>query len=133
MQIIQEILDITNTEVEQDILLSKVDAEDYTNKKKSEILKQNPNFFEKKKLDFWNFSCPNGETYSEVYDRFIKFVDKHKNFNKNMIILTHGCGVRFLTSILSGMEKNDYMQEKSTNINQNYFYCWDFDNGMTKL
>ena len=133
MQIIQEILDITNTEVEQDILLSKVDAEDYTNKKKSEILKQNPNFFEKKKLDFWNFSCPNRETYSEVYDRFIKFVDKHKNFNKNMIILTHGCGVRFLTSILSGMEKNDYMQEKSTNINQNYFYCWDFDNGMTKL
>lgn len=128
MQILQEVLGITDVKVEEDILLSEVDAGDYTNKKKSEILKEDPDFHKRKELDFWNFSCPNGETYSQAYDRFIKFVDKHRDIDENMIILTHGCGVRFLTSILSGFDKSNYLQHRHLfEINQNYFYCWNSD------
>lgn len=134
MQILQEVLGITDVEVEQDILLSEVDAGDYTNRKKSEILEEDPDFHRKKELDFWNFSCPNGETYSQVYDRFTKFIDKHKNVDENMIILTHGCGVRFITNILSGFSKSDFQQNKhSFKIDQNYFYCWNSNKEVVKL
>ena len=133
MQIIQEVLDLEEKEVEQDVLLSEVDAGDYTNKKKSEILAEDPDFLKKKELDFWNFSSPNGETYNQVYDRMEKFVHKHKDIDENLIILTHGCGVRFITSILSGLKKEEYKQENSVKINQNYFYCWNSEEGVIKL
>lgn len=134
MQIIQEILAITDIKIEQDILLSEVDAGDYTNKKKLEILEEDPDFLKKKELDFWNFSCPNGETYTQVYNRFTKFIDKHKDIDENMIILTHGCGVRFITSILSGFNKSNYLQNKhSFEINQNYFYCWNSNKDVVRL
>lgn len=128
MQILQEVLGITDVKVEEDILLSEVDAGDYTNKEKSEILKEDPDFYKRKELDFWNFSCPNGETYSQAYDRFIKFVDKHRDIDENMIILTHRCGLRFLANILSGFSKGDFQQNKHLfEIDQNYFYCWNSD------
>ena len=125
IQIIQECLNMTDIKIEQDELLAEIDTGDYTNKKKSDILKENPNFFEKKKNNFLDFQYPNGENYGQVYDRFLKFVNKNKEANENMIILTHGCGIRFIPSILSGVKKEDFKYEEWTETDQNYFHYWE--------
>lgn len=123
-QILQEVLGlIGNVELEQDMLLSEVDAGDYTNYSKKLIKEEDPDFNERKKKDFWNFSCPNGETYNQAYERFLTFFQKHEK-DKNMIVVTHGCGIKFLTSLAREMKKDDYMPGIIT-ANQNYFYCWD--------
>lgn len=123
MQIIQEIIGLTDVIVQHDVLLSEVDAGDFTNVSKELILQRDPDFFERKKLNFWNFSCPNGETYNQAYKRFSDFFEEYKN-DKNLIITTHGCGVKFLASIVQGIKKDDYVFGEIS-IDQNYFYCWD--------
>ena len=134
IQIIQECLNMTDIKIEQDELLAEIDTGDYTNKKKSDILKENPNFFEKKKNNFLDFQYPNGENYGQVYDRFLKFVNKNKEANENMIILTHGCGIRFIPSILSGVKKEDFKYEEWTETDQNYFHYWEYgDNIVNKV
>lgn len=121
MQIIQEILGLTEKNQIEEPLLAEIDCGECTNMDKKIVERDYADALKNRKEDYWNSRFPGGESYAEVYERIAEFYNNYKN-EPNMIIVTHSAGVRFLKNILTKAPKEDAAKDKA---NQNYFYGWD--------
>lgn len=127
MQIIQEILGITDKKVTEEELITETDAGDFTNVLKSEIIEKFPNFLKEKDINP-DLKFPNGESLNDTIKRIKEFYDKIKN-RDNLIIVTHGRFVKRIAALRAGLDVNAFAE---TSMNQNYFYVYD-ENKKTKL
>ena len=123
-QIIAEILNITDTQIIEEDLINEIDVGDLTNIKKTIIAEKYPNLEKEKEKDLLNFRSPNGESNHEVFLRVKEFCNKYKE-EKNLIIVTHGVCVQFITHILENKDKTEFTKGKT---DQNYFFSWDRNN-----
>lgn len=119
MQIIQEILEITNMSYIEEELIAEINTGLATNMSEKEAKEKyhsilNVDHYLKKQY-------PEGESNNQVYDRVLKFFDKYKN-EKNLIIVTHSGVARCFRNHMLGRKR-----ENIDNIlsNQNYFLSWD--------
>lgn len=120
MQILQEILGITDKKIIEEELITETDAGDFTNMPKSEIMAKFPDFYEKKENDP-SYPFPNGESLNDTINRVKQFYEKIKN-KENLIIVTHGGFVKRLAALKAGLDVNAFAE---TGMNQNYFYVCD--------
>ena len=120
MQIIQEILGITDKKVIEEELITETDAGDFSNMPKSEIMEKFPDFYKKKENDP-SFKFPNGESLNDTMDRVRKFYDKVKN-KDNLIIVAHGKFVKRIAALKANLNINAFSENS---MNQNYFYVYD--------
>lgn len=121
MQIIQEILGLTDKNYIENPFLAEIHCGECTNMDKKIIEQNYAEVLKNRKEDYWNSRFPSGESYGEVYERIVHFYNNYKN-EPNMIIVTHGAGVRFLKNILTKSPKAEAVKDKA---DQNYFYSWD--------
>lgn len=121
MQIIKEVLNLTDVEVILEPLIQEIDRGECTNMYKKIIERDYADLLKTMEEDYWNFRFPKGESSQEVYDRIVKFYEKYKN-EENLIVIGHGISVKMLKNILMGSPKDDIINDK---INQNYFFAWD--------
>ena len=119
MQIIQEILGITDKKVIEEELITETDAGDFSNMPKSEIMEKFPDFY--KKENDPSFKFPNGESLNDTMDRVRKFYDKVKN-KDNLIIVAHGKFVKRIAALKANLNINAFSENS---MNQNYFYVYD--------
>ena len=127
MQIIQEVLGITDKKVIEEELITETDAGDFTNVPKSEIIEKFPNFLKDKDINP-DLKFPNGESLNDTLKRIREFYDKIKN-KDNLIIVTHGRFVKRIAALKAGLDINAFA---GTSMNQNYLYVHD-ENKNTKL
>ena len=127
MQIIQEVLGITDKKVIEEELITETDAGDFTNVPKSEIIEKFPNFLKEKDINP-DLKFPNGESLNDTLKRIREFYDKIKN-KDNLIIVTHGRFVKRIAALKAGLDINAFA---GTSMNQNYLYVHD-ENKNTKL
>lgn len=122
-QIICEIANINAyEEILEEDLLNEVDIGIFTNTPFKLVQeKYDKSLYEIK--DLWSYRYPNGESFEEVYQRVLNFIEKYKN-EKNLIIITHGCCFSFFKNILSKGNKKDITPE-SLRPSQNYFIKYD--------
>ena len=120
MQIIQEILGITDKKVIEEELITETYAGDFSNMPKSEIMEKFPDFYKKKENDP-SFKFPNGESLNDTMDRVRKFYDKVKN-KDNLIIVAHGKFVKRIAALKANLNINAFSENS---MNQNYFYVYD--------
>ena len=73
--------------------------------------------------DIWSYRYPEGESFDDVYERILKFIDKYKN-EKDLLIITHGCCFAFFKSILSKQSKESLTKEV-LRPSQKYFIKYD--------
>lgn len=123
IQIIQEILGITDKKVIEDDLITETDTGDYTFLSWDYIKEKFPNFNSDR-----HFQYPNGENKQEVYARIVKFYEKIKG-EENLIVVSHGNVSRQLAYMRNGLSQQEALNEK---LNQNYFYMSD-ENGFKQI
>lgn len=115
MQIIQEILGISNKQVILEELINEREAGDFTNMPKELIEKNFPEFVKARIKDPLNTKLPNGESQQDVINRLKKFLNLIKN-EENLIVVTHGKGPKYLSEFITGNDIK-YIESK---MNQNY-------------
>ena len=76
--------------------------------------------------DLWTYRHPGSESFEEVYQRILDFIEKYKD-EKNLIIVTHGICFLFFKSIFSNGNKKD-LDTRSLKPTQNYFIKYDGKN-----
>lgn len=119
MQILQEILGLTNMQYIEEEMLSEIDTGATTNMFEKEAKNKYP--------EVWNIDnyldrkYPNGESNEDVYNRVAKFCNKYKN-EKNLIIVSHSGVIRCLRNILLNRDRRNIDYDM---LNQNYFYLWN--------
>ncbi len=118
MQIIQEILGITDKKVIEDELITETDTGDYTYLSWNYIKEKFPDFNSDR-----HFQYPNGENKQDVYARIAKFYEKIKD-EENLIVVSHGNVSRQLAYIRNGLPQQEAATER---FNQNYFYISNKD------
>ena len=117
MQIIQEILGISDKNVIEEELINETDTGYCTNVPKVLFKEKFPEFVEAKKKDPVNTKFPNGESPSDVFKRLTKFYELMKN-EKNMIVVSHGKSPMYFANLFTG-GKIEYTKKE---MNQNYMY-----------
>jgi len=122
-QIICEIANIDAYEkITEEELLNESDLGIFTNIPFKLIQeKYNKSFYEIENL--WTYRYPEGESFNEIYQRILDFVEKYKD-EKNLIIVTHGCCFSFFQNILSNGNRANLTPEL-LKPSQNYFMKYD--------
>lgn len=131
-QIIREILGYDGINlVEEDLILER-NAGIFTNVPKSVIKEKIQNLDTESKK--WDFKFENGESREDLYIRLQKFCEKYKD-QKNLIIITHGRTGQILKECLlkTSLEEIKEISSGNTGFDQNYFFCIDENNSLTKL
>lgn len=118
MQIIQEILGITDKKVIEDELITETDTGDYTLLSWSYVKEKFPNFESDR-----HFQYPNGENKQDVYARIVKFYEKIKD-EENLIVVSHGNVSRQLAYLRKGLSQEEAINDK---MDQNHFYISNKD------
>ncbi|GMO56435.1 MAG: histidine phosphatase family protein [Rickettsiales bacterium] len=121
-QIMCEICHIENIakRIIKEDLLTEIDIGDFVGKTTDE--KQEKRDTDE---DFWDYKYPNGESYENVYQRMLDFVEKYKD-EDNLVIVTHGRPLAFLKDILAKEPKNNIaLKKENADLSQNYFYLYN--------
>lgn len=122
MQILQEVLGITDKKAVEEELIIETDVGDFTNVPKSEIAEKFPDFLREKRVNP-NLKFPNGESLNDTIKRVEKFYDKIKN-KDNLIIVAHGKFVKRIAALKANLDVNAFAE---TSMNQNYLYVCNND------
>ena len=119
MQIIQEVLGLTDMPYIEEDLIAEINTGLATNMAEKEA--------KEKYHSIWNVDhylkkqYPEGESNNQVYDRVLKFFDKYRD-EKNLIIVTHSGVTRCFRNHMLGRKREEIDMLLS---NQNYFLAWD--------
>lgn len=116
LQTAEIIADTLDLEIETDSNLREVNNGDLAGMKNEIADKLYPNLFWRS-LD-WNQRYPNGESPCEFYNRIYKyycnFIEEHKNYDKNILIITHGGVINIIRSIVNNEEYSNKNKFHST-------------------
>jgi len=124
IDIIMNILEINQEPIHEDLIKSRSKGI-FENLSKDFIKKNFANEIKKRDEDHWNYAPPSGESFAEIYEKIVKFLDKYKyKEEENLIIVLHGGNSPILRGLISKQEKNTIVKERSSH-NQDYFYKWD--------
>ena len=56
----------------------------------------------------WYYKMPEGENYTDLYERCLSFINEFHINNKNTIIVSHGFTIRMLILILTDSDRSKY-------------------------
>lgn len=122
VDIIMNILDIKQEPIHEDLIISRSKGI-FENISKDFIKENFADELKKRDEDHWNYAPPSGESFAEMYERILKFLDKYKE-EKNLVVVLHGSGSPILRGLLNKKEKDVIIKGKSSH-KQNCFYKWD--------
>lgn len=127
LNIVMEILNINPFEkMKEEELLNDIDFGEHNNKPHSIVWK---NYYDDNRILYCEH--PNGETFSDVYDRMEKFLEKYKN-EKYLIFATHGCCFGILKHILNNGKKSEFTRQHLIQ-NQNNIILYFKDKNILEL
>jgi probable phosphoglycerate mutase len=124
LRIILELLKLETLKLEIDPLISSKNKGIFEGIPKEEMKRLYPEEIEKKKSDRWNYKSPGGgESLEDLYQRILKFVNKHEN-DKNVVVAVHETGCKTLLGVLQSKTREEIMG-LDLSQDQNYFMSWD--------
>lgn len=101
-----------NQPITFDNRLKELNFGDWENKRWKDIekLPEAKQFFN----DFVNITPPNGESFKQMIDRIVNFLEDLKNNKsyKNILIVTHGGPIRIFHGLTEGLDVNEYFKRE---------------------
>ena len=127
LNIILEILNINPFEqMKEEGLLNDIDFGEHNNTANSIVWK---NYYDDNRILYCEH--PKGETFNDVYDRMIQFLEKYKN-EENLVFATHGCCFGILQHILNNGKRNEFTRQNLIQ-DQNNIIKYDKKNNILEL